>query len=110
MKPEPEETKQLICQCRKAVELKITVYNPADHSTEFNVYVNGPGLLGESKFSIQAKSTRSYELLFSPLLSGRYKGSIRFISEYTGEFWYKLLLVATPPDDISLEEFESEIG
>jgi|Transcript_13298 hypothetical protein len=53
--PEPEEEKTLMCQCRKAVELKITVYNPSEEDTTFEVAVEGEGLLGDHTFFVASQ-------------------------------------------------------
>lgn len=108
--PEPEEEKILMTQCRKAVELKLTVFNPSDENTTFQVLIRGPGLLGDNLFYVPAKETGTYELLYSPLLPGEAEGAVSFVSDRTGEFWYKLKLVALPPEPIDLEMFECELG
>lgn len=92
------------------MELKITVFNPSAENTTFDVLVNGNGLLGDSLFFVAAQESGIYELLFSPLLPGEEYGSISFVSERTGEFWYKLKLIALPPEPIDLELFEAELG
>jgi hypothetical protein len=48
--------------------------------------------------------------LYSPLLPGESFGSLSFVSEKTGEFWYKLNLTALKPDPMELEQFECELG
>lgn len=108
--PEPEEEKTLMTQCRKAVELKLTVYNPSDENTTFQVIIRGAGLLGDSLFYVAAKETGTYELLYSPLLPGEGEGAVSFVSDRTGEFWYKLKLIALPPEPIELDMFECELG
>lgn len=108
--PEPEDEKIMITQCRKAIELKITVFNPYPESTTFEVSIQGKGLIGDSVFFVPAKEQGVYELLFSPLIPGEYEGAVFFISEKTGEFWYKLKLNALPPEPIELNLFECELG
>lgn len=108
--PEPEAVKELRVQCRKAVELKITVFNPLPEDTVFDVNVTGEGLFGEAQFSIAAKQTEVYTLLYSPLIPGQSDGSVFFLSEKTGEFWYKVRLICDSADSISIDPFECDIG
>jgi hypothetical protein len=108
--PEPEAVKELRIQCRKAVELKITVFNPLPEETVFDVNVTGEGLFGEAQFTIPAKQTEVYTLLYSPLIPGQNDGSVFFLSEKTGEFWYKVRLICDPADSITLDPFECDIG
>ncbi|CAG9335550.1 unnamed protein product [Blepharisma stoltei] len=108
--PEPEDEKILMTQCRKAVELKLTVYNPYPENTTFEVNIQGHGLMGDNMFYVAAKELGTYELLYSPLLPGESYGTISFVSEKTGEFWYKLKLIALPPEPFELEIFECELG
>lgn len=108
--PEPEDEKILMTHCRKEIELKITVFNPFPENTTFDVSIQGKGLMGESIFNVPAKEQGVYELHYSPLIPGESEGAIFFISEKTGEFWYKLKLNALPPEPIELELFECELG
>lgn len=108
--PEPEDEKILMTQCRKAVELKLTVYNPYNENTTFEVNIQGHGLMGDNVFYVAAKELGVYELLYSPLLPGETYGTISFVSEKTGEFWYKLKLIALAPEPFEIEIFECELG
>lgn len=108
--PQPEDEKILITQCRKAIELKITVYNPFNESTTFDVTIQGKGLVGDNVFYLEPKAVGVYELLYSPLIPGESDGAVFFVSEKTGEFWYKLKLNALPPEAIELPIFECELG
>jgi hypothetical protein len=51
-------------------------------------------LIGDSAFSLEPKSIGTYNLIFSPLSSGSYTGTIGFLNEKVGEFWYDLNLNA----------------
>lgn len=108
--PEPEDEKILMTQCRKGIELKITVFNPYTESTNFDVAIQGKGLIGDNVFFVPAKEVGTYELLYSPLIPGESDGAVFFVSERTGEFWYKLKLNALPPEAIELPLFECELG
>lgn len=108
--PEPEAARELRVQCRKAVEFKITVYNPLPEETRFDVNVVGSGLFGEPHFSLGARETGTYQLIYTPLLVGESEGSVAFLSEKTGEFWYHLHLICDPAEPIEKEIFECELG
>lgn len=86
------------------------MFNPILEGTTFDVHIEGQGLLGDTLFYVPPEESGVYELLYSPLLPGESSGSINFVSEKTGEFWYKLKLVALPPDPVELDEFTCEIG
>jgi hypothetical protein len=108
--PEPEDQKTLEVVIRQAVELKITVYNPLAESTVFEVSIVGDGLVGDSSFIVPAKEVGVYELMYSPLKIGEFDGAVSFMSERTGEFWYRLKLIAREPEPIEMELFEAELG
>lgn len=77
---------------------------------EFNVLLVGEGLLGEPSIKLGAHETASYELVYSPLLPGSTEGSITFINDDIGEFWYRLLLTADAPPPVVLPPMKAEIG
>ncbi len=101
--PDPEQTLTLETQCRSAVQVDITVMNPGDEVSIFEVKLIGEGLIGDSTFAVGPKQVVKYELLYSPVLPINSAGAIFFDSETVGEFWYKLKLKATPPDDIYVD-------
>ena len=108
--PEPEGAKTLRVQCRKALEFMVTVYNPSDSDTTFTVNITGNGLTGTDEFTVAGKQTQAYTLLYTPLVPGESDGSVSFISEHTGEFWYRLRLICDPADSIELEGFTCDLG
>lgn len=108
--PEPEGEKTLEAVIRQAVELKITVFNPQPESTIFEVSIIGEGLIGDRSFVVPGREVGVYELVYSPLKAGEFEGAVSFMSERTGEFWYKLKLLAHEPSPIELELFEAELG
>ena len=55
-------------------------------------------------------SKDTYQLVYSPLHSGSFKGQISFSSPTMGHFWYILNLTATPAEAIILEEIECMVG
>lgn len=76
----------------------------------FEVFYNGEGLIGDSAFSLEPKSVGTYNLIFSPLAAGAYQGTIGFLNEKVGEFWYDLNLNAEENPVVNLELLECELG
>ena len=66
-----------------------SVRNPSEHEVEFEVTYEGDGLFGEPSLSVGAGDTVTYNLIYYPLTTGNYEGSIMFFNELVGEFWYK---------------------
>jgi hypothetical protein len=91
--PKPEKTLELKSFVRKAVGVEISLENPLDEPITFEVFYNGEGLLGETSFLVDPNKTGIYELIFSPLKTGNYTGTIGFLNEKVGEFWYDLVLL-----------------
>lgn len=108
--PEPESVKELRTQCRKAVEFCITVFNPLFETALFQVNTTGEGLFGPDEFLVEAKETGSYQLVYSPLRIDNSEGAVSFISEKTGEFWYKLRLICDSADPIEPNMYECPLG
>lgn len=92
--PRPEATIDLKAFIRQATSAEISLSNPLNEPITFEVFYNGEGLIGDSSFSLEPKSIGTYNLIFSPLSSGSYTGTIGFLNEKVGEFWYDLNLNA----------------
>ena len=96
---------------RRAISVEIALENPLkDEAVEFDVALQGEGLLGDAQFSLGPKETATYELLFAPLLPGNEVGSIVFSNPKLGEVWYELNLKATEPQAITLKEMKCAVG
>ncbi|CAE7358857.1 CFAP47 [Symbiodinium natans] len=106
--PKPQQQLTLTCVVRQAVAVDIQLVNPLDDVVVFEVALNGDGLLGEAEFVLAPKETATYELVFSPLLPARTKGTAVFFNEVVGEFWYDLSLIAEAalPEEIPLLQCE----
>lgn len=76
----------------------------------FEVFYTGEGLIGDSAFSLEPKNTGTYNLIFSPLAAGEFQGTIGFLNEKVGEFWYDLKLSAEENPIVNLELLECELG
>ncbi|OLQ10590.1 Sodium-driven chloride bicarbonate exchanger [Symbiodinium microadriaticum] len=82
--PKPQQQLTLTCVVRQAVAVDIQLVNPLDDVVVFEVALNGDGLLGEAEFVLAPKETATYELVFSPLLPARTKGTAVFFNEVVG--------------------------
>jgi len=108
--PKPQQMLTLTCVVRQAVAVDIQLVNPLDDVVVFEVMLNGDGLLGEAEFVLAPKETATYELVFSPLLPARTKGTAVFFNDTVGEFWYDLELIAEQAPAEELEHLQCELG
>ena len=97
--PKPESTISLKSFIRKATTAEISLNNPLNEPITFEVFYSGNGLLGDLTLSLEPKNIGTYSLIYSPLKSGVGQGTIGFLNEGVGEFWYYLNLC---PDENSL--------
>ena len=68
--PKPEKTYEMKTFIRKAATAEIFLSNPLNEPISFEVFYSGEGLLGDSVLTIEPKSVGTYNLIFSPLMSG----------------------------------------
>lgn len=108
--PKPEAVIDLRACIRKATSAEISLNNPLNEPITFEVFYQGEGLLGETVFSLEPKSVGTYNMIFSPLIAGEYKGNIGFLNEKVGEFWYDLNLIAEQNPVTNLQLLECELG
>lgn len=90
--------------------LCVPLSNPFNKVMQFRVLKNGPFLEGEDTVEIGPKDKFDYELRFKPIQVGKFRGSLIFLNEETGEFWYDLRLISTDPIPIQAEPVEAEVG
>jgi len=95
---------------REAVAVEISLTNPLSKAVDFSVQTRGEGLMGHGSLHLGPEETAPYELIFSPLRAGQRTGSIHFVSDSLGEFWYKLVLEGTRPLVEELGELRCELG
>ena len=88
----------------------IQLVNPLDDVVVFEVSLNGDGLLGEAEFVLAPKETATYELVYSPLLPTKTRGTAVFFNDVVGEFWYDLELIAEGAQPEELPPMECELG
>jgi len=108
--PRPEATIDLKAFIRQATSAEISLSNPLAEPITFEVFYNGEGLIGDSSFSLEPKSVGTYNLIFSPLGAGSSQGTIGFLNEKVGEFWYDLNLQAEENPVVNLDLLECELG
>jgi len=70
--PRPEANIDLKAFIRKATSAEISLNNPLNEPITFEVFYNGEGLIGDSSFGLEPKSTGTYSLVFSPLTAGQF--------------------------------------
>ncbi|XP_015276849.1 PREDICTED: cilia- and flagella-associated protein 47 [Gekko japonicus] len=95
---------------RDTTVIEIPVTNPTNDILMLDVLVDVGVLSGEKSLLLQPKETVCYEVKYSPACTGSSKGSVIFVSEKTGEFWYALRLNAKKPLPRTLPEVECELG
>ena len=70
--------------------------NPLDEEIAFDVVCEGDGVSGPARFALPPAGEATYELMYAPLISKTHRGSVAFLNDRVGEFWYQLNLEATP--------------
>ncbi|GMF18052.1 unnamed protein product [Phytophthora lilii] len=111
--PEPETTLEMRVPVRGAVGVEIGLANPLDSETTFTVELRGRGLLGPSTFTLEARQSGVYELVYSPLLvttGNGEEGAILFSSDAVGQFWYRLNLVGEVAAVQALDDMSCAVG
>jgi len=108
--PKPQQFLTLTCVVRQAVAVDIQLINPLDDVVSFEVILNGEGLLGQPSFVLAPREKATYELVYSPLLTAKRKGTAVFTNDRVGEFWYELELVAEPCPPIEIPPLQCEVG
>ena len=108
--PPVEDTLDLTVPVREALTTQITLANPSDQPATFRIYREGHGVLGADTMRIAARSETTYDLVYSPMLTGPTEGGVRFLSAQLGEFWYALRLDALDATAAVVPEMVSEVG
>ena len=108
--PKPEAVIDLKAFIRQATSAEISLSNPLAEPITFEVFYSGEGLIGDSAFSLEPKSIGTYNLIYSPLAAGSAAGTIGFLNEKVGEFWYDLSLKAEENPVVHLDLLECELG
>ena len=108
--PLEEQVLDIAAVVRQAVSVEISLANPLPEPIEFEVLLTGEGLLGDSTFTLAPLAVGTYELYYSPLVAKGHSGSIAFLNDRVGEFWYRLKLKASPASPVQLEPLACAVG
>jgi hypothetical protein len=108
--PLQEKSIDMTAVVRTVASMSITLENPISEPITFEVNYMGDGVLGDKTFSLQANESASYELFYSPLLVKKHSGSLAFLNDLVGEFWYKLNLTAEPASPLQLQTMRAPVG
>lgn len=65
---------------------------------------------GENSLIVPSNSVGSYDLIYSPFVVGRSRGSIAFINEVLGEIWYELSMTCEDTAQTRLGVLRCELG
>jgi hypothetical protein len=108
----PLESKVIDLQAtvRQVVSMEISLVNPLNEPITFDVVLSGDGILGDGTFTLAPSETGAYELFYSPLVAKVHEGSLAFLNESVGEFWYKLSLMADPAEPVVLDPMSAPVG
>eukprot|EP01035_Chromulina_nebulosa_P019713 gene19713-25641_t len=112
--PEAEIAISIESIVRKVVSAQIQLDNPYSEYIDLSIVIEGEGLIGDSKFTLSPNGANDnnnvYELIYSPLVDGKFVGKIIFSNSKIGEFWYSLYLTAIKPDPIIIPQVECMVG
>ncbi|KAK2527080.1 Cfap47 [Columba guinea] len=106
----PEREIDVKCRALSTTEIHIPITNPADKILQLSVVLENSSLCGQKALTLGPKETFLYQLKFSPAVVGTSDGSVMFLSDVIGEFWYALKLIVETPLPTSLPEIECELG
>ncbi|XP_075769379.1 cilia- and flagella-associated protein 47 isoform X3 [Pelodiscus sinensis] len=106
----PERTLHVNCAALDITGIEIPITNPTHETLQLDVVLMGAALSGETTLVLQPEETLSYEVHYSPASTGTSEGSVIFLSEMVGEFWYSLKLTSEKPLPTTLPEIECELG
>ncbi|CAM9334154.1 unnamed protein product [Discosporangium mesarthrocarpum] len=101
--PLEEDVVAITTVLRQAVSVEICLANPLDEDLEFQVFLEGEGLMGDATFPLGPLESATYTLYYSPMRVQSHTGKVTFATERVGEFWYKLDLRADPAPPIRLD-------
>eukprot|EP00658_Telonema_sp_P-2_P041930 TRINITY_DN30043_c0_g1_i2.p1 TRINITY_DN30043_c0_g1~~TRINITY_DN30043_c0_g1_i2.p1 ORF type:complete len:415 (-),score=129.39 TRINITY_DN30043_c0_g1_i2:109-1353(-) len=107
---DPIQILNVSTELRQAIGMDIPISNPISKPIEFEVRIEGDGLLGERFITLGPHESSVYELIYSPLRPGTGDGGITFNNAEAGEFWYQINLSAVKPAPTVLDPVSCEIG
>ncbi|XP_030312325.1 cilia- and flagella-associated protein 47 [Calypte anna] len=98
------------CRALDTIGIHIPITNPSDEILHLSVELDNQSLYGQKSFTLGPKEKILYQVRFSPAVVGTSDGSIIFLSEMVGEFWYALELIVEKPWTTRLPEVACELG
>jgi len=108
--PLHERSIDMRAEIRKVVSAEISLENPLDEVIDFRVELQGHGVLGDNTFSLGPRATGAYSLYYSPLTVQEHSGSVAFLNDRVGEFWYKLNLYSEAAPPVELDPLSAPVG
>lgn len=108
--PAAEETIHVTTQARKSITIDIPLTNNKSEDIDFDVAFSEADLFGEHSVVVPAKSTKTYQLVYSPLKDGKKISTISFYNDIEGEYIYKLDMVVEPPEVFVVKPLFCPIG
>lgn len=90
--------------------LCIPLSNPLFHKMDFDVIKQGSFLDGDDQVKVLPNDKINYELHFKPKRVGTFKGSLIFMNDEIGEFWYDLKLISLDPLPFQFDPIEVQVG
>ena len=108
--PIPEEVLLVNTVCRKTVTVNIPVSNQKDFPVNIEVMLDDPELYGEKQFTIGPKETKTYSIVFSPLVVSKRQSTVAFLNSEEGEFLYILDITVEEPDACVMSQMVAPIG
>ena len=108
--PKSVQTLDINSVIRQATIFSVTLANPLDEPVLYEVLISGDGLVGESTLVVQPRDKGNYDLVFSPLRVGKWRGSVAFVSQVLGEVWYDLQLQSDEQQTQRLNVMKASLG
>lgn len=108
--PKSEKVVDMVAEVRRKIAFEVTLSNPLDKPVNYEVVINGEGLLGDTNLFIEPNGVRDYQLIFCPLRAMNTKGSVAFVDEKLGEVWYELNLIGKESPPVRLDTLHAELG
>jgi hypothetical protein len=96
---------------RSEISVVLNLTNPLKTPAAFTCLIDGVGLKGASSVTVGPGESLVYSLAYYPLISAAlYSGTIKFINEKIGEWWYGLELEAIESPPRALEDMSCALG
>ncbi|KAM9388279.1 cilia- and flagella-associated protein 47 [Phaethornis superciliosus] len=106
----PERKIDVKCRALDTIGIHIPITNPSDEILHLSVVLDNQSLYGQKSLTLGPKEKILYQVRYSPAVVGTSDGSIIFLSEMVGEFWYALELIVEKPWTTRLPEIACELG